>query len=95
MALDAYPQSVRRCDTLAAMPTDTRSIDLRVRLRPSEADKLRELAAKDDEPVSAVVRRAIRRYIEQVEGKVIEPGEGRIQVAKGRVPGIRGTREGW
>jgi len=41
---------------------------LRVRLRPAEADKLRELAAKDDEPVSAVVRRALRRYIEDTEG---------------------------
>lgn len=40
---------------------------LQVRLRPGEAEKLRELAAKDDEPVSAVVRRAIRRYIEQQE----------------------------
>jgi predicted transcriptional regulator len=47
------------------MQSDTRSIDLRVRIRPAEADKLRELAAEDDEPVSAVVRRAIRRYIEQ------------------------------
>jgi len=45
-----------------------RSIDLRVRLRPSEAEKLRELAAKDGETtVSALVRRAISRYIEQVE----------------------------
>ena len=49
------------------MPTEIRSVDLRVRLRPAEADKLRELAAKDDEPVSAVVRRAIRRYVEQVD----------------------------
>jgi predicted transcriptional regulator len=40
---------------------------LRVRLRPAEADKLRELAARDDEPVSAVVRRALRRYIEDTE----------------------------
>jgi predicted DNA-binding protein len=59
---------VLRRDTLSAMQTDIRSVDLRVRLRPAEALKLRELAAKDDEPVSAVVRRAIRRYIEQVEG---------------------------
>jgi predicted transcriptional regulator len=51
------------------MPTEIRSIDLRVRLRPTEADKLRELAARDDEPVSAVVRRAIRRYVEQVESE--------------------------
>jgi hypothetical protein len=36
--------------------------------RPAEADKLRELATQDDEPVSAVLRRAIRRYVEQVEG---------------------------
>lgn len=43
---------------------DTRSIALKVRLRPAEADKLRELAEQDDESVSAVVRRAIRRYIE-------------------------------
>lgn len=64
-----YPLSIRQCNTLSAMSTQqTRSIDLRVRLRPSEADKLRELAERDDEPVSAVVRRAIRRYIEQTEG---------------------------
>jgi predicted transcriptional regulator len=44
---------------------------LTVRLPPAEADKLRELAAQDDEPVSAAVRRAVRRYGEQVasEGK--------------------------
>jgi len=59
--------SVLRRDTLSAMQADIRSVDLRVRLRPAEADKLRELAAKDDEPVSAVVRRAIRRYVEQVD----------------------------
>jgi predicted transcriptional regulator len=64
-----YPLSVLRCNTLSAMSTQQiRSIDLRVRLRPGEADKLRELAERDDEPVSAVVRRAIRRYIEQTEG---------------------------
>jgi predicted transcriptional regulator len=49
-------------------PQDTRSHTLQVRLRPSEAHKLRELAAEDDEAVSAVVRRAIRRYIESAEG---------------------------
>ena len=65
------------------MTTDTRSIDLRVRIRPAEADKLRELAAMDDEPVSAVVRRAIRCYIEQAEGQA---GPTRIHVPKGRLP---------
>ena len=38
---------------------------LQVRLRPDEAERLRELAAQDDEPVSALVRRAIRRYVER------------------------------
>jgi predicted DNA-binding protein len=45
-----------------------RTETLQVRLRPAEADKLREIAARDDEPVSAIVRRVIRRYIEQAEG---------------------------
>ncbi len=40
---------------------------LRVRLRPVEANKLGELAARDDELVNAVVRRALRRYIEDAE----------------------------
>ena len=67
------------------MLTEMRSIDLRVRLRPSEADKLRELAAQDDEPVSAVVRRAIRRYIEQVEGDKPKPIATREQIERSRV----------
>jgi predicted transcriptional regulator len=46
------------------------------RIRPTEADKLRELAARDDEPVSAVVRRAIRRYIENVEATDAKPTGG-------------------
>ncbi len=49
----------------APTPQDTRSETLRLRLRPADLAKLRELAARDDEPVSAVVRRAIRRYIDQ------------------------------
>jgi predicted DNA-binding protein len=50
-------------------PADTtRAKTLQVRLRPSEYQTLAELAAQDDEPVSAVVRRAIRRYIENTEG---------------------------
>jgi predicted DNA-binding protein len=48
--------------------TDTRAKTLQVRLRPAEYQTLAELAAKDDEPVSAVVRRAIRRYVEDTEG---------------------------
>jgi predicted transcriptional regulator len=47
----------------------TRSEMLQVRLRPEEAEKLRELAERDDEPVSAVVRRAVRRYIRQQEAR--------------------------
>lgn len=48
---------------------ETRSIELRVRIRPAEADALRELAAKDPETnVSMLVRRAIARYIEQEGG---------------------------
>jgi len=54
---------------MTAMRVDIRSVDLRVRLRPAEANTLRQLAEREDEPVSAVVRRAIRRYIEQVEGE--------------------------
>jgi predicted transcriptional regulator len=54
---------------MKATQRDTRSQTLQVRLRPAEAAKLRELAAQDDEPVSAVVRRAIRRYIEQQGGR--------------------------
>jgi Ribbon-helix-helix protein, copG family len=69
---------------------EKRSIDLRVRLTPKEAQQLRKLAARDAETtVSVIVRRAIRRYIEQIEGKVIEPGEGKLLVPKGRVPGIK------
>jgi predicted transcriptional regulator len=49
-----------------------RSVALRVRLRPAEALKLRELAEKADEPVSAVVRRAIRWYIEHVDASLVE-----------------------
>jgi predicted transcriptional regulator len=48
-------------------PNAIRSVALRLRIRPAEANKLRELAAQDDEPVSAVVRRAIRRYIEDAD----------------------------
>jgi len=48
--------------------TDKRAKTLQVRLRPAEYQTLAELAAKDDEPVSAVVRRAIRRYVEDTEG---------------------------
>ncbi len=48
---------------------EARSVDLRVRLTPKEAQQLHELAARDAETtVSVVVRRAIRRYIEQTEG---------------------------
>ncbi len=47
------------------MQDNTRSESLRLRLRPAEVAKLRELAAREDETVSAVVRRAIRRLIEQ------------------------------
>jgi hypothetical protein len=50
------------------MPADIRSVDLRIRVRPAEALKLRELAAREDESVSAVVRRAIRFYLEHIEG---------------------------
>ncbi len=50
-----------------ATSQDTRSQTLQVRLRPAEMQTLSELAERDDEPVSAVVRRAIRRYIEQQE----------------------------
>jgi predicted transcriptional regulator len=50
------------------MQADIRSVDLRVRVRPDEAQTLRELAAKNDESMSAVVRRAIRLYVEQIEG---------------------------
>jgi len=46
----------------------TRSQTLQVRLRPADADKLRELAERDDEPVSVIVRRAIRHYVEQEAG---------------------------
>lgn len=64
----AWPTFDRQCDTLSGMPaTEKRSVDLRVRLRPSEAEKLQELAEQEDEPVSATVRRAIRRYIEESE----------------------------
>jgi predicted DNA-binding protein len=46
-----------------------RTETLQVRLRPAEVDRLRALAAQDDEmTVSAIVRRAISRYIEQAEG---------------------------
>ncbi len=48
--------------------SDTRRTTLQVRVRPAEADKLRELAAKEDEPVSVVVRRAIRQYIQREGG---------------------------
>jgi predicted transcriptional regulator len=47
---------------------DTRDKTLQVRVRPAEYQKLQDLAARDDEPVSAVVRRAIRLYIEHEEG---------------------------
>ena len=51
-------------------PQDKRDKTLQVRLRPAEYQTLRELAERDDEPVSAVVRRALRRYVEQnKEGK--------------------------
>jgi hypothetical protein len=52
------------CGTVWSMNTENRSAVLKVRLRPAEADALRELAEQDDEPVSAVVRRAIRCYID-------------------------------
>jgi hypothetical protein len=69
-ALQPAASVAARCSTLSSMNTtqDTRRITLQVRLRAAEADTLRELAARDDEPVSVVVRRAIRRYIEQTEG---------------------------
>jgi len=63
-------------------PQDTRSETLRLRLRPAEVANLRELAARDDEPVSAVVRRAIRRYVEQEKGKPMATAE---QIERGRM----------
>ena len=42
---------------------------LRGRLRPTQADKLGELGAQDDEPGSAVVPHAIRRFLERVESE--------------------------
>ena len=48
---------------------ETRSVELRIRVRPSEAEKLRELTERDGEDnMSAIVRRAIRQYIES-DGK--------------------------
>jgi predicted DNA-binding protein len=44
-----------------------RTETLQVRLRPDEADRLRALAAQEDEPVSLIVRRLIRRHLEQQE----------------------------
>ncbi len=48
---------------------EKRDRTLQVRLRPAEYDTLAALAAREDEPVSAVVRRAIRRYLEAEGGK--------------------------
>ena len=45
--------------------SETRSVELRVRVRPTEAEALRELAEKDGETtISALVRKAITRYVE-------------------------------
>lgn len=47
---------------------ETRTVDLRVRLRQSEADKLHEMAERDGElTVSAIVRKAIQRFIAEHE----------------------------
>lgn len=46
---------------------EARTVELRVRVRPSEAVKLQALAERDDLPLSAIVRAAIRQYTE--EGK--------------------------
>jgi hypothetical protein len=50
---------------MATRDTAPRSQILQVRLRPSEAEALRKIAERDDEPVSQVVRRAIRNQIKQ------------------------------
>jgi hypothetical protein len=46
-------------------PDEGRTSLLQVRIRPSEDQALRKIADKNDEPVSAVVRRALRTYIEE------------------------------
>jgi Ribbon-helix-helix protein, copG family len=64
------PVLSRRWSTLYGMSTtfDPKRTTIQVRLRSADAEKLRELAAAADEPVSAVVRRAIRLYMGQEEG---------------------------
>jgi hypothetical protein len=88
-AADSVRGSVGVRGTLQAMkPTmqgTTRSETLRVRLRPVEAQALRELAAQDSETtVSMLVRRAINRYIKQeIPGKA--PFATREQIEAGRI----------
>jgi hypothetical protein len=49
--------------------SEQRSVELRIRVRPSEAEALRKLAEQDRETtISALVRKAISRYIEQELG---------------------------
>ena len=50
------------------MKRPERTEQLRLRLRKSERKALEAIATRDDEPMSAVVRRALRFYIEQAEG---------------------------
>jgi hypothetical protein len=57
------------------MKPTSRDAMLRVRIRDTERDALQAIATREDEPLSATVRRALRFYIEHTEGT--KAGHGR------------------
>jgi hypothetical protein len=65
---DGRQGSVAACGTLWNMQRTNRTEVLRVRVRQDEREALEAIATREDLPLSTVLRRALRTYVEGREG---------------------------
>ncbi len=71
------------------MSIEDRTARLTVLIDPRKKALFERLCAEEDATSSQVVRRLIRRYIEERTGKPWAPSESSMGAARGRVPARR------